>query len=137
MPSLSHKTLTLIAPYQGNVTYGKSSRYWHGARVPLLSRSTRYLALPALHPAYSIPTEPHGANHTPQFAKSAATKEAHEATLKVAAGLAALGYKVLQDADFTAQVSAMQRLGPYVGTHNIRHPQVKKSFEDWKAGTGV
>ncbi|KAI0722357.1 amidohydrolase [Cerioporus squamosus] len=74
-------------------------------------------ALPALHPAYSIPTEPNGANHTPQFTKSAATKEAHEATLKVAAGLAALGYKVLQDADFTAEV--------------------KKSFDEWKAGSGI
>ncbi|RPD66859.1 amidohydrolase [Lentinus tigrinus ALCF2SS1-7] len=74
-------------------------------------------ALPALHPAYAIPTEPNGANHTPQFTKSVATQEAHEATLKVAAGLAALGFKVLQDADFTAKV--------------------KKSFDEWKAGKGV
>ncbi|KAI0735372.1 amidohydrolase [Earliella scabrosa] len=61
-------------------------------------------ALPALHPVYSIPTEPNGANHTPQFAKSAATQEAHEATLKIAAGLAAIGYKVLQDAAFADEV---------------------------------
>ena len=54
---------------------------------------------------YSIPTEPNGANHTPQFAKSAATQEAHEATLKIAAGLAAIGYKVLQDAAFADEVS--------------------------------
>ncbi|KAI0354542.1 amidohydrolase [Trametes cingulata] len=61
-------------------------------------------ALPALHPAYSIPTEPNGSNHTPQFTKSAATEEAHAATLKVAAGLAATGVRVLADAQFAQQV---------------------------------
>ncbi|KAI0631377.1 amidohydrolase [Trametes polyzona] len=61
-------------------------------------------ALPALHPVYSIPTEPNGSNHTPQFTKSAATKEAHEATLKVAVGLAATGVRVLADADFARKV---------------------------------
>ncbi len=85
------------------MTFGQSGRYWF--RNDLAHSVLPFLALPALHPAYSIPTEPNGANHTPQFAKSAATKEAHEATLKVAAGLAALGFKVLQDADFTAEVS--------------------------------
>ncbi|KAH9847735.1 amidohydrolase [Lenzites betulinus] len=70
-------------------------------------------ALPALHPAYSIPTEPQGANHTPQFNKSASTQEAHEATLKVAVGLAATGVRVLADAQFAQKV--------------------KKFFEDSKA----
>ncbi|PIL34625.1 hypothetical protein GSI_03404 [Ganoderma sinense ZZ0214-1] len=61
-------------------------------------------ALPAIHPAYSIPTEPNGSNHTPQFAKSAKTPEAHEATLKVALGLACTGLRVLYDPDFANQV---------------------------------
>ena len=72
---------------------------------PLTKVLSLFAALPALHPVYSIPTEPNGANHTPQFAKSAATQEAHEATLKIAAGLAAIGYKVLQDAAFADEVS--------------------------------
>ena len=63
------------------------------------------VALPALHPVYSIPSEPNGSNHTPQFAKSAATTEAHDATLRVAAGLAATGFRVLQDPDFADRVS--------------------------------
>ncbi|KAJ8453802.1 hypothetical protein ONZ51_g13394 [Trametes cubensis] len=62
-------------------------------------------ALPALHPAYSIPTEPNGSNHTPQFAKAAATPEAHAATLKVATGLAATGVRVLADAEFARRVT--------------------------------
>ncbi|KAI0367090.1 amidohydrolase [Pilatotrama ljubarskyi] len=61
-------------------------------------------ALPALHPAYSIPTEANGSNHTPQFTKSAATEEAHAATLRVATGLAATGVRVLADADFAHKV---------------------------------
>ncbi|KAM5545746.1 hypothetical protein V8D89_000784 [Ganoderma adspersum] len=61
-------------------------------------------ALPAIHPVYSIPTEPNGSNHTPQFAKSASTPEAHEATLKVALGLACTGLRVLYDAGFANQV---------------------------------
>ncbi|KAI0656046.1 amidohydrolase [Cubamyces menziesii] len=65
-------------------------------------------ALPALHPAYSIPTEPNGSNHTPQFAKAAATPEAHAATLKVATGLAATGVRVLADAEFARRVSAVR-----------------------------
>ncbi|KAI0643451.1 amidohydrolase [Trametes meyenii] len=61
-------------------------------------------ALPALHPAYTIPGEPNGGNHTPQFAKAAATPEAHAITLKVATGLAATGVRVLADADFAYKV---------------------------------
>ncbi|KAH9940040.1 amidohydrolase [Epithele typhae] len=59
--------------------------------------------LPAIHPAYAIRTEPNGANHTPQFAQSARSKQAHEQTLKVALGLAAVGFKVLDDAKFMAK----------------------------------
>ncbi|KAI0738286.1 amidohydrolase [Daedaleopsis nitida] len=61
-------------------------------------------ALPALHPVYSIPTEPQGSNHTPQFANAAATEEAHTETLKVAAGLATVGFRVLNDRNFAQEV---------------------------------
>ncbi|KAI0757194.1 amidohydrolase [Daedaleopsis nitida] len=62
--------------------------------------------VPGLHPSYAIPTEPNGQNHTPQFTKAAATPEAHDATLKVAAAMAAIGFRVLQDAEFADEVSA-------------------------------
>ncbi len=75
-------------------------------RVTLKNNKSCFPALPALHPVYSIPTEPNGANHTPQFANSAKTHEAHEVTLKVAAGLAVVGYKVLQDEVFAREVNA-------------------------------
>ncbi|EPQ52815.1 amidohydrolase [Gloeophyllum trabeum ATCC 11539] len=60
--------------------------------------------LPALHPSYAIPTEANGGNHTPGFTASARTKEAHELCLTVTKGLAALGFRVLDDADFTSAV---------------------------------
>ncbi|EPQ56574.1 amidohydrolase [Gloeophyllum trabeum ATCC 11539] len=61
-------------------------------------------ALPSLHPHYAIPTEPNGGNHTAAFTASARTPEAHAATLTVAKGLAMTGFRVLDDADFYAQV---------------------------------
>ncbi|KAI0824377.1 amidohydrolase [Trametes gibbosa] len=73
-------------------------------------------ALPALHPAYSIPTEPQGANHTPQFNKSASTQEAHDATLKVAVGLAATGVRVLADAQFADKVRGAS---PSLNAHDV------------------
>lgn len=60
--------------------------------------------LPALHPSYTIPTKPNGANHTPQFTESAGTAEAHSATLAVTKGLAGAAFRVLDDADFAAKV---------------------------------
>jgi len=60
--------------------------------------------LPSLHPAFSIPTEPNGGNHTPQFAAAARRKEAHEATLVVAKMLAHVGMRVLQDDGFLEKV---------------------------------
>ncbi|KZS90803.1 hypothetical protein SISNIDRAFT_488094 [Sistotremastrum niveocremeum HHB9708] len=53
--------------------------------------------LPALHPGYSIPTEPDGGNHTPAFAKSAASVEAHRVTMTVTKALAYIGVRVLED----------------------------------------
>ncbi|PBK99551.1 amidohydrolase [Armillaria gallica] len=62
------------------------------------------LALPALHPVYAIPTEPKGGNHTPAFAKAAATMAAHEATMTVTKGLALTGLRALQDKAFLKAV---------------------------------
>jgi len=53
--------------------------------------------LPALHPAYGIPTKPGGGNHTKQFTRSARTEEAHEATMIVTKALALTGVKVIMD----------------------------------------
>ncbi|PCH36418.1 amidohydrolase [Wolfiporia cocos MD-104 SS10] len=61
-------------------------------------------ALPSLHPAYTIPTKPNGGNHTPQFTWAAGTAEAHALTIKTAKGLAATGFRVLDDEAFTVQV---------------------------------
>ena len=80
-------------------------------------------ALPSIHPSYgasfsprslpvlisgaadtAIPTTEGGANHTPEFTKSAATPEAHRATLQVAKGLSAVGFRVLADNAFFAEV---------------------------------
>ncbi|KAJ2930843.1 hypothetical protein H1R20_g6258, partial [Candolleomyces eurysporus] len=57
-------------------------------------------ALPALHPAFAIPTVPNGGNHTPAFARAAATQEAHDAMLLITQGLAMTAYRVLADAQF-------------------------------------
>ncbi|KAJ7890491.1 hypothetical protein B0H14DRAFT_1106641 [Mycena olivaceomarginata] len=61
-------------------------------------------ALPALHPGFAIPTEPHGGNHTIGFTNAAATVEAHEATLLVTKGLAHTALRALRDDDFFKQV---------------------------------
>ncbi|EDR10597.1 uncharacterized protein LACBIDRAFT_317213 [Laccaria bicolor S238N-H82] len=61
-------------------------------------------ALPSLHPGFAIPTEVNGGNHTPAFARAAATIEAHNACLDVSKALAATGVRVLADDEFFAKV---------------------------------
>ncbi|KAG6806000.1 hypothetical protein H0H93_003695, partial [Arthromyces matolae] len=51
-----------------------------------------------------IPTEPNGGNHTPAFTRSARTKTAHIATLKVTKALALAGLRVLTDSAFFEEV---------------------------------
>jgi hypothetical protein len=53
----------------------------------------------------AIPTEPRGGNHTVAYARAAATQEAHDTTIVITKGLAALGFRVLRDAAFFRQVS--------------------------------
>jgi len=62
--------------------------------------------IPALHPVFAIPTEPQGGNHTPAFAKAAASLEAHRAAMTVTNGLALTALRVLSDPSFFLQVKA-------------------------------
>lgn len=61
-------------------------------------------ALPALHPSFAIPTELNGGNHSPGFEKAARTEAAHKATMVITRGLALLGFRILTDDVFFAQV---------------------------------
>lgn len=72
--------------------------------------------VPSLHPSYAIPTEPGGGNHTALFAKSAATKEAHAISIRVAKGLAITGARLLIDDNFMAEVKAAYDEGRTTGT---------------------
>ncbi|KAN0093250.1 hypothetical protein V8E55_004034, partial [Tylopilus felleus] len=83
----------------GNVTYGK---YIYCSQTS----SRRILALPSLHPVYVIPTQPNGGNHTPEFAISARSIEAHKACMKITKGLAWTGFLVLKNDTFYAEVSS-------------------------------
>ncbi|KAG7094082.1 hypothetical protein E1B28_007701 [Marasmius oreades] len=60
--------------------------------------------IPSLHPMYAIPTEPNGGNHTPAFARSAATEEAHEATMIVTNALALTAFRAMRDEAFFQEV---------------------------------
>ncbi|KDR80667.1 hypothetical protein GALMADRAFT_241031 [Galerina marginata CBS 339.88] len=86
------------------------SRYGLAATSASTSASTDFgnvsYALPALHPAFAIPTEANGGNHTLAFAKAARSEAAHSATIAVAKGLALTGYRVLTDAEFFSKVQA-------------------------------
>ena len=84
----------------------------------------------------AIPTSPGGANHTPEFTKSTATPEAHQATLNVSKALAAVGFRVLADDGFFEEVCALPvpcTRNPYSGAS----AQVKKTFEKEKAAVRV
>ena len=53
----------------------------------------------------AIPTQPRGGNHTPAFATSARSVEAHQICMTVTKGLAWTGFLVLADDKFYAEVS--------------------------------
>jgi len=56
--------------------------------------------LPSLHPIYRIPVKAGQGNHTPGFARSAATEEAHSATLRASKALAVSGWRAIVDGEF-------------------------------------
>jgi hypothetical protein len=70
---------------------------------PLLQGNVTY-ELPSIHPSFAIPTKPDGGNHTIGFTEAVRTEEAHEATLRVAKGLALIGFRVINDEKFFSKV---------------------------------
>ena len=69
-------------------------------------------ALPTIESVFTIPTVKNGSNHTPQFAESARTPEAHDATLTISKALAMTAFRALQDDEFYRQVSPKRVLLP-------------------------
>jgi len=65
--------------------------------------------LPSIHPSYAIPTVPNGGNHTAAFKDSAATEEAHKATLTVTKGIAVTGLRILGDKEYLAKVKTVHK----------------------------
>ncbi|KAF9561210.1 amidohydrolase [Agrocybe pediades] len=86
------------------------SRYGLATTTQNTSASTDFgnvtYALPALHPAFAIPTQPNGGNHTAAFADAARGEAAHVAVMTVTKGLALTGYRVLTDSQFFSRVQA-------------------------------
>lgn len=68
------------------------------------------LEIPSIQPVYAIPTEKNGSNHTPAFAESAKTPEAHAASIRTSKALAATGLRVLTDDDFWSRVRLLLAL---------------------------
>ncbi|KAJ8079541.1 hypothetical protein PM082_011128 [Marasmius tenuissimus] len=58
----------------------------------------------------AIPTEPNGGNHTPAFARSAATLEAHEAAMVTTRALALTGFRAMRDESFFQEVGKPVRV---------------------------
>lgn len=83
---------------QGNVSYGKSDTH-------VTPRSNCCTALPSLHPGFAIPTVPNGGNHTREFAKAAATVEAHKQCLIISIALAGTAIRVLTDDTYFEEVT--------------------------------
>ncbi|KAH9930227.1 uncharacterized protein B0H18DRAFT_953169 [Fomitopsis serialis] len=79
--------------------YGVTAQFDGGMAASTDFGNVSY-ALPSLHPNFTIPTEPNGGNHTPQFTKSAGTPEAHRLTIKTIKALALTGFRVVDDAEF-------------------------------------
>lgn len=74
--------------------------------IPLLSSSPySRIALPTIQSVFSIPITKNGSNHTPQFAQSASTPEAHAAAINTSKALAATALRVLTDETFYNKVS--------------------------------
>ncbi|KAI0726381.1 amidohydrolase [Fomitopsis betulina] len=83
--------------------YGISAQFDDGMAASTDFGNVTY-ALPSLHPNFTIPTEPNGGNHTPQFTTSAGTIEAHRLAVKTIKALALTGFRVVEDAGFADSV---------------------------------
>ena len=60
--------------------------------------------MPGCHPHFGIDYPPGGGSHTRAFEAAARTMQAHENTLKAAAGIADVGARFLRDEAFAAEV---------------------------------
>ena len=137
----------MLSIWQGNVTYGMPyRRQRYHQHLTFLK-----LALPSLHPGFgeelnswlyfpmpmpcflAIPTIKDGGNHTLEFAKAAATTEAHYACLDVSKALAATGMRVVTDEEFLARVCPFETGQEHGLLMSILFVvQVKKTFEEDK-----
>ncbi|KAH7927319.1 amidohydrolase [Leucogyrophana mollusca] len=66
--------------------------------------------LPSIHPSFAIPTQLKGGNHSPPFAESARTTEAHKACMVITKGLASTGFRVIDDDRFFKKVKEAFRV---------------------------
>jgi hypothetical protein len=56
----------------------------------------------------AIPSKPNGGNHTALFAEAAGTEKAHNLTMAVTKALAHTGFRVIDDDQYFAKVSATE-----------------------------
>ncbi|KAG0709309.1 hypothetical protein DFH29DRAFT_978853 [Suillus ampliporus] len=89
---------SILGNYESGMSVGQ---YPSGASTDFGNVS---YALPSLHPAFAIPTLPHGGNHSPAFTDSARTTEAHKACMITTKALACTGFRVLEDGVFFKRV---------------------------------
>ncbi|KAI9464250.1 amidohydrolase [Boletus coccyginus] len=91
-----------------NFSHIMSSSFGMDARQVPFGASTDFgnvsYEMPSLHPSFAIPTQPRGGNHTPAFAISARSIEAHKICMTLTKGLAWTGFLVLADDNFYAEV---------------------------------
>ncbi|KAH7913842.1 hypothetical protein BJ138DRAFT_1001456 [Hygrophoropsis aurantiaca] len=77
------------------------------------SNTNDILELPSIHPSFAIPTLPKGGNHSPAFAQSARTTEAHKACMAITKGLASTGFRVINDDKFFHEVLTCRSFSPF------------------------
>ena len=68
-------------------------------RSPFVLLQVSY-AMPALHPAFPIRSQPLMGNHTPGFTAAAREMGAHDEALRTAVGLVGVAVRVLTDETF-------------------------------------
>lgn len=66
-------------------------------------------ALPTIQSVFSVPITKNGSNHTPQFAQTARSIEAHRPAIQTSKALAATALRVLIDDDFYDKVNSIRR----------------------------
>ncbi|KIJ65613.1 hypothetical protein HYDPIDRAFT_175005 [Hydnomerulius pinastri MD-312] len=107
--SVSHVGILINHPAAGYFSRTMTDRFGMDIRQRASGASTDFgnvsYETPSLHPSFAIPTQPNGGNHTPAFADSARSTEAHKACMTVTKGLAWTGFRVIADDKFYEQVS--------------------------------